>query len=231
MLRICVKNQKGLTLIEIMVAIAILGMMAVLLFQSIDGMLDSQEEVVKLDDATHLATNALNKIFDDLQASFLIKSPVMLGDNPDYKIGFMGKEDRLDFNSFSHRRFVKDQKETEVAEIGYYLKSRDDLSGVYYLMRRESSKVDQKTDEGGRSDILLDNVKSLQLEYYDSRAKEYTKTWDTFLGSIQDRLPRAVKVTLTVYLDLNVDSLNDEANQFVYRVIVPIALSQKAIEL
>lgn len=225
-------QAKGFTLIEIMVALAILVGMSLILFQSMDSLIDSGLEVVAIDEINQTGVLSLNKIYADLQSAFIKKASTATTNTANLvKYAFMGKPDRLDFNAFAHYRYFIEDLSGEIAEVGYYLKPDDEHKGAFYLIRRESTNLDNKPDEGGKEEILAENVKSLSFEYYDAVNKEYKNIWDTMTGSIQSRLPRAVKIKLVLFASTSSEeAMSNSENESVFVTTVPLALFEGALE-
>ncbi len=191
-------KRNGFTLIEIMIAMAILAVMAVLFFTSMSQTINSKDDVEKKDELGHSANLALNKMSMDLQMAFLLNGPEFLGSDGKMKTAFIGKEDRVDFPSFSHVRYFKDVKESDYAEVGYYVEDDKEDPSKKLLMRRESKGIDDKPEEGGKGEAMIEGVKEFHLEYYDSKKKEWLKNWDSTQVDFSNRLPRAVKIELKV---------------------------------
>lgn len=190
--------MRGFTLIEIMIAMAILAMMSVLLYSSTSQTIKGKDETVKKDELNHSVSLALNKMANDLQMAFILNNPDFLGSEGRIKTVFSGKEDQLDFAALSHARYFKQSRETDYAEVGYYLADDPEDSSKKILMRRESKVLDDKPEEGGLSDPLVEGVKGFQLEYYDPKKKEWIKTWDSSQLEQSNRLPRAVRIEIKV---------------------------------
>ncbi len=224
-------QTKGFTLIEIMVALAILVGMSLILFQSMDSLIDSGQEVVAMDEINQTGVLSLNKIYADLQSAFIKKTATTTNTANLIKYAFIGRADRLDFNAFAHYRYFVEDLSGEIAEVGYYLKPDDEHKGAFYLIRRESTELDNKPDEGGKEEILAENVKSLSFEYYDAVNKEYKNIWDTITGSIQNRLPRAVKIKLVLYAATSTEEdMSHVENESVFVTTVPLALFEGALD-
>lgn len=192
--------MKGFTLLEVMVAITILAGMALAMFGASSMMLESKDVVEKRDEASHSASFAMNKMAEDLNAAFFIKSRDMLGTKFEGEVNFSGKEDRLDFASFAHLRFIKNAKETDMAEISYYLTRDPDNPEYNILMRREATTMDKDMEAGGKAYPLLEQVRSIRFEYLPEKSDEYKAVWDTASVDSGNKMPRAVKITLEVFM-------------------------------
>jgi len=110
-----------------------------------------------------------------------------------------GKDDRIDFTSFSHRRLYRNARESDQNEISYFVTEHPDEPGVQVLARREQNRIDDDPLRGGKSQILVENVEEFNLEYFDPLLTDWVQTWDTENVLAQpNRLPTQVRIRLTV---------------------------------
>lgn len=190
--------SSGFTLIEVMIAIAILSfiVMGVSLFTQ--STLNNKEMTERLDNLNHSAFLALHKMSMDLQMAFLLSGPDFLGTDGKIKTVFKGSEDQLNFVSFSHVRYFKEAQEADYGEVGYFLEDSKEEGGGKNLMRRESKVIDDNPEEGGTGEVLIDGIKEFHLEYYDSTKKEWGKNWDSTQLDFSNRLPMAVKIEIEI---------------------------------
>jgi len=192
--------QAGFTLLEVMIAMAILAAMALAMFVATNQTLNSKASTEGRDDATHAVVQAMNRIAGDLEMAVMIKSKDLLGATYDGEYGLEGQEQRLDFVTMSHARFLADSKESEIAEVSYYLVPMPDEAGLSILMRRESTEVDKNWQQGGIAYPILEYVESLRFEYLDNKNDDYKKFWDSKSMDFNNRLPEAVKITIETLL-------------------------------
>lgn len=193
-------KRNGFTLLEVMIALAILAGMSLVLFYSSSQIIQSKADTEERDDAYHSVTQSMNRISDDLSMAFLMKSRELLGANFDGEINFLGTEERMDFVSMSNQRFIRDSKEGEAAEISYYLEPMPDEPGKKRLMRRQSPAIDKDLQAGGRAYPLVENIEGIHFEYLDEKSGEFKKLWDTKSVDFTNKLPQAVKIEIEVIL-------------------------------
>lgn len=211
------RGNSGFTLIEVMVAITILAAMSLAMFGATSQILRSRDLVEVGDEAKHGVSFAMNKMAQDLNSAFLVNSAEMLGPKFGGEVGFMGKEDRLDFASFSHLRFIQNAPESDMCEISYFLTPDADDPDVNILMRRESTVLDKDGGEGGKTYPLLEGIRRLEFNFLPAEGKEYKKEWDTKSASSGKKLPRAVKIEMDIMLP-------DAEEPRKFTTVVPIRL-------
>ena len=110
-----------------------------------------------------------------------------------------GTGTRLDFTSFSHIRLYRDAHESDQNELSYFVTDHPEDSSRDVLARREQRRVDEDPQEGGISQILVDDVISFELSFLDPLSGEWLSSWDTTQAAMQpNRLPSQVKILLTI---------------------------------
>ncbi len=224
-------STKGFTLIEILVAISLLAIISILVWQSMYTTIRMKDRSEKLDDESRRASLALSRISQDLSMAVIFQNVEMMGVSASGeqigKSAFIGSnqgdQDKITFNAFSHLRYVKDAKESELAEISYYLETDPERSGSYLLKKKEVSPPtanperqvdaggdrDEKKSSGGATMTLLEGVKSLNLRYYDFQKTDFVDEWDTTKSDYVGKLPRAIEITLTLLPPLSEDGEED----------------------
>lgn len=196
--------RPGLTLIETMLAVMILSMIMMLVWSGFSQTSKNKARVEAQLDRYHSIRVALERLCHELETAF-----VSAQQNPSLSLrvtetAFIGKDhmggDRLDFTSFSHRRLFRDAHESDQNELSYYVTRDPENSEQNDLVRREQNRIDEKPERGGRIEVLIEDVKEFQLEYFDPTTLEWKDEWDTTQAAGQpNRLPAQVKLVLTAY--------------------------------
>ncbi len=193
------RAQSGFTLLEVMIAVTILAAISLGLFGATTQVLSSKDLVESRDEVQHSVTFALNRMAQDLGMAYFTKSPELLGAKFEGEISFLGTENRLDFVSLSHLRYLKNVPEGESIEVSYYLVPSSEGGDRMVLMRRQATEIDRQGQEGGTAYPLLDGVRSIDFKYLPVNNDEWKTTWDTRSVDAQNTLPRAVQISLEVY--------------------------------
>ena len=65
-------------------------------------------------------------------------------------------------------------------------------------MKRESEMIDANLFEGGAIFTLVEDVKTLEFQYWDDKAQRWVQDWNSDGGSYRDLFPKSVKIKLEV---------------------------------
>ena len=193
----------GFTLVEVLISVAILSLICTLLYGAFDGLQRSKEGVTRLADRYHEGRAALQRIAYELSASYISAHMPPDLNLVTSKTAFIGTRDspaaRVDFNSFSNRRYDKDSKESDQAEISYFGSPNPDGSGQTDLARRISPRLDLEPERGGRVEVMATDLDLFELEYLDAANGQWTDKWDSTQALGQhNRLPLQVRVLLVL---------------------------------
>jgi len=196
-------NNRGMTLIEIALAVAIVAMMGTITAGTIGTSFDAYEAVQEIDSKHHNVRVALNRMARDISLAFLTNRPRLVADEDKlYKTIFKGEPNgsvhTLNFTSLSHEILREDAKESDQCEIGYFGDSDPDNRDQENVMRREDPRLDGEPEEGGRAHILAEDIKELKFRYWDTKQDDWTDEWDTEDPEFVGRLPRFVEITLVI---------------------------------
>ena len=216
------RSARGLTLLEVMVAVAILAMVAVLIYGAFDGLSRGKKNLGRLNDRYHQGRAALARMTMEISSAFLsMHQPATEAQVRRLTI-FAGSNgtpaDRIDFTSFSHRRLVKDSRESDQNEISYFGSPDPNVSGKMDLARRESPLIDIEPKRGGEVNVLVEDIDFFEVKYLDATTGMWVDTWDTSQATGQPgRLPFEVKLTLTLK-----GGAQDKPVIFTTKMVVPM---------
>lgn len=197
------RNSRGLTLLEVIISLSIVALIATLIYGAFDGMAQSKKALSRNNDRYHQGRSALARMAREIQSAFLSLhqplSPTLLS----RKTGFLGHDsgsrDRLDFNSFSHRRLKEGSHESDQNELSYFTGYDPNVSGKLDLLRRESATLDLDFEKGGVVNVLCEDIDSFDVQYLDPVTGEWIDSWDsTQISGQTNRLPLQVKITLVL---------------------------------
>lgn len=197
------QRQPGFTLIEVLVAIAILAAIATVIYSAFSGMKRSKEGIERVNDRHREGRLAMSRMVRELQSAFISLHQPIPPVQPVQKTIFKGTRgspgDRIDFASFSHRRLVENSRETDQQELSYFAEPDTERSGVVNLVRRMSPRIDLYPEKGGKIEILATDIELFKVEYLDAATGQWTDRWDTSQATEQvGRLPLQVRLVLVL---------------------------------
>jgi general secretion pathway protein J len=198
------RRTRGFTLIEILVATAILAMVVTLCWSSFNGTFKTKKAVEDQSVRYRTVRLALDRLARDLTMAYLSQNEDT--GQPERRTLFVAKRhfdiDEARFSYFGHQRLYQDANECDTSQVQYYGMRDREIAGRMNLMRRETRRLQylKLEDNAGETDIVCDDVVRLKLDYWDSRDKVWREEWVTNTADGQpDRLPSRVRITLTVH--------------------------------
>lgn len=205
------RDQRGFTLIEVLIAVVLLAVISVLVFQSMGSMAGSRERFETRSQVYRGANVFLDRMTRELATAVLYSNVELLGVSANgeqmsksvFSAANNGDQDKLTFDNLSHTRYLKDAKESDLSEVTYFLERQEvgegeSDDGLYAIKRREKCPLDAEPGEKGTVTVLLEGVKELNFRYFDPVKGEYQEEWDTTKLDFANRLPRAVEITLVM---------------------------------
>ncbi len=196
-------RQRGLTLVEVLVSVAILAMIATLIYGTFDGLSRAKKGEAQRGDRARQARAALDRIAREMQSSYLSMHnpgvPILQTRVTAYMARNGSPYDRVDFTAFAHLRTEREAKESDQAEIGYFALPDPDKDGKTDLVRREQTPPDMDPQRGGIVSVLCEDIESFDLRFFDPLTAQWIENWDsTQITGQQNRIPLEVKVTVVL---------------------------------
>jgi len=187
-------KRNGFTLVELLIAIAILSIIMSVVYKSFYASTEGIKRAEVVDDINSTARVIFLKLMDDINSAYLDNSnkTIFVGDSKRDKDL---PQDSLSLTSLSNLRMVKDAKETDLHEIGYYLKEDYDYQKQekkISLLRKEKKTIGaEPVLEGGEVYELTDEIAGIRFSYFDGAWKD---NWDS-----KTTPPKAVEVEIILF--------------------------------
>jgi general secretion pathway protein J len=192
----------GFTLIEVMLALAILGFVTTIMWGSFSQTVANKRAIESAQERTHSVRVALMRMTREIEMAYLSASEnTAIAERRTFMIGSShGDVDELQFSSFAHQRLRAGLAEGDTSLISYFGERDPDDRRVLNLMRRETHRLQAENPNAiaGESYILCPDVSRLKFQYYDQKLKEWENEWSTLNASGNQYLPTHVRITLTV---------------------------------
>ena len=215
---------RGMTMIEVMVAIAVLAGIAVTIHGVMVSLSNGKKAEGMRADRAHEGREAMQRMVRDFSAAYLSMHVPQIQALMTNRTAFVAKSstpfDRIDFTAFAHQRTERDSHESDQAEVGYFVVKDPDVADKMDLVRREQTPIDYEPLKGGTVNVVCEDVEQFDLRFFDPMTGLWVETWDTQQISGQpNRLPLEVEITLVLKAVGNAPSIT-------YRTKVFLPISQ-----
>jgi general secretion pathway protein J len=216
-----VRRNKGFTLIEILIAVLILGIVLTTVYASYTGTFRIIRDTETDAELYGMARTVLDRMIRDLEAAAPWKGVFTFLAKP-YNLG--NREfTRLTFRSAAHVAFGEKEAPAGIAVIGYGVEEGTEKEG-YALFRSDSLRRDpvkEETPVGGF--LLCDRIETLTYRFYDGTGKEY-ETWDADGG---DNMQKK-KAPAMVEIRLGLVNEKDREHPYLFTTRVRLPLNKVA---
>ena len=217
-----------MTMIEVLVSMAILVMMLVAVWSTFNSTLRGIEITEKSQERSMVIRTAISRMTSELSMAYLSFNRPQA--EPRHFTYFEGRSsggnDNVTFSAFAHLRMRKDANESDQSLIQYFVADDPDDSSRQHLYRRESRRLTgdlpEELEKYFPAYVVLEDVDSLELEYWDQQKNEWLDEWSTVGTDGQpDRLPERIKIKIGVM----------EGDEVIYYSAQTILFMQEKIDL
>lgn len=191
-------KTRAFSLIEVLIAAALLGMMGVILFASLTSALNVRDKATDISSRHHLIRQALARISSELSMSYISANR-----NPQTLVvdtQFRGEKDQVSFVAFGGLTHKQDAKESGEREISYFIQDGN-------LMRREKANPSNHLWKDGKAKLVCPKIEKLELKYWNVSNSAWDSLWKTEGQPIQTTtLPIRIQIAITA-------KVNDEETE------------------
>ena len=194
---------RGFTLLEVLIAVAILALIGGLTWKSFDGAYGLKQRVEQAEDRDQTVRGALDRIAREVSMTFLSEhyDRKRYRERPTlWRLRDGRREADLIFTSFAHERLHVDAKESDQALFEYSLGPDPQDGSKRDLFRRVKPLLDEEPERGGDKAVLAEGVVAFSVEAWEPKDREWRAEWNS---NGADRtggvlVPPRVKLSLTV---------------------------------
>ena len=227
--RFCL-SDRGFTLFEVLLAFFIFSILFITIYTSYSGSFKTVTMTENRMELYRKAATALERISEDLQASYISVLPPNSFGMPAAYTRFLGEETAIngqEANSLSFYSRIpplfEDEEKTFSGQLVEYNVAEGNDTGELVLLRSEFSEFAEiQTENAGL--VLADGLQSVTFTYLDDNGEEY-ENWDTDAEEFRGRLPRMVTVSLQFLNSENPDA----PLTFVTGVDIPVNYKPKPL--
>lgn len=195
------RAQRGLTLLEIMIALAIMGLMMALTWSSISNTSRAKRSSEIIEQRNHEIRVALGQVVNDFESAYLSANE---DQNASYRRTLFvgkksGKVSEMRFSTLNHRVLSADANESEQTALSYEaMTDRQERSQTNWIRREQRRLSNENPDEEpAEYDILVRDIEEVVFEFWDWKNGEWKDRWDsTSADAERGKLPSRVRITL-----------------------------------
>jgi len=223
--------KAGFSILELLISVTLIGLVISVLYASffqisnstikVQSTLDARQELrllmkIVLDDLQKI--RYLEKFADSDQSETQLRETGLIADrnlgpeNPD--TGQIEEVSTIDFHTAIVSRFFPEEnyRDPGLHEVSYSLQENPDTK-IWEFIRREDFYIDKNLREGGKYNVLSEEVTKFELEFLESETalaeggfrENWTKVWNSderFCSDLKIKenfcLPRAVRLTIAL---------------------------------
>ncbi|NOX80365.1 MAG: type II secretion system protein [Deltaproteobacteria bacterium] len=220
------KGSRGMTLLEIMLALLVLAMVVAMVALSLSGSLNVVSETRKQGELYHQAQVALERISDDLASAVMVNDVRFQGK----RMAIDGRRaDSLRFASMAHIVFDPKHDHPGMAIISYTVRPDPRNSGDLVLLRADRLLTPPAGQDGnGEGDegfLLCNGLRSVRFSFTDKSGETFD-SWGASPEDEKDMTPRRLPVTVTCTLEFRLDRDQNTSLTFSTSVLLPVGLIQ-----
>jgi general secretion pathway protein J len=206
-------NASGFTLLEILIAMFIFGVVLSTIFTSYTGTFRIIEEVESQADIYAMARVALARMQEDLESACSKEVEISeTGESATRPFIFLGEDkeieerdaDTLRFFSRAHLNLGEYEGNSDIAEISYYVKQKDEGEALV-LYRSDTPELAEPPEEDTGGMVLCDGLFSVNITYYDDEGQAH-EDWDSAEEGSKVRLPKRVSIQLEFINEMNLEN-------------------------
>jgi prepilin-type N-terminal cleavage/methylation domain-containing protein len=225
-----IRNQRlnfGFTLVELMLAILILGLVVTTVLASFNAVFSTTDALESSSHIYGMAKNCLKQMTVDLESMYVIQPPIYrkpeFNDEPsDFRVAGLSKD--LSGTGFAQLRFtsrahlpLENSHRRGITEIVYYVQTKED--GNQVLKRSDNLYPYPEFEEKGADPTLCEHVKSLAFTFFDEEGSE-NDSWDSESDAFEFATPRAIGIELEIGDETRSHTFKTRVNLPVYRQVI-----------
>jgi general secretion pathway protein J len=206
--------KRGFTLLEVIIATAVVGMIGVSIYGAVDRAFQLKEEVALYSERYRQAYVALDRMTRELSSAF-VSNHVELSE-PRVETVFLGEDDEIRFTAFSNTVLRAGARQGDQETIFYHLDR--DPAGLEEkgkcLLRWSAPRLLEDADDQskGRDRVVICGVERLHLAYHAQREDDWSDDWRTSDSAreakdfgveqedMRKRLPDRVRIEITLIM-------------------------------
>jgi general secretion pathway protein J len=197
------KRPSGFSLLEVLIAVAVLGLIGGLTWKTFDGAWSVKTRVEQAEERDQMVRGALNRLAREVSMTFLSEhyDRKRFRERPSlFRLKDGRRQADLLFTSFAHERLHVDAKESDQALFEYSIGPDPRDGSKLDLFRRVKPTLDEDAERGGDTGVLAEGILAFSVEAWEPKDREWRAEWNSNGADRTGGLlvPPRVRVSLTV---------------------------------
>lgn len=220
-------KESGFTLLEIMLAVLILGLVVAMVTTSLTGSINAIDATITQGELYYRAQVAMERISEDLSSAILTSDMQFIGEQGGKS---SNEEVLLTFSSLAHLIIDPENDEPGMGRVSYAVQADRNQTDNLLLLRSDVLQrptADNATSSETEAYILADQLRAVTFTYYDYLGGEH-ESWDTTVevGDDEAEAKRRLPAAVTCHLEFWVNKEEERTISFQTTVLLPTGLIQ-----
>lgn len=175
------KRRRGMTLLEVLLAISLLAMLGMLGYTSLNMTMRAQGKAKRLQERFHSSRLMLSRMKRELSMAF-----VSLHQSEDQrtKTLFSGESDTITFTTSAHEPVHRNAHQSDQMVVKYEI---DTVDGQTVVIRRAKYHIDDSPEDDLNAEIAAVGVERLEFDYYDEDSEDWSSDWDVSIDDAEEK--------------------------------------------
>ena len=215
------KRNHGFTLLEVLLAMTVLGVVVAMLSLSLSASLKVTENAEREEAVYFQAQTAIRRITADLAAAFPVQENALIGEKQELN-GL--RADQLTLVTLAHLVLNPHKQQPGPAVVRYRLQTDAEDGRKLLLLRSDTPALpgmeDAAEDTAEPAFLLADNLRSMQLTFFDRQGQEFDN-WRKDLVAGAEPTTAALPAAVHCILEFWIDPDRQTTEIFSTRVLLP----------
>jgi general secretion pathway protein J len=191
------RNKNGFTLVEVMIAAAILALIVSMLYIAFASSVKTMEAGTEGGEIFRKAGVVLNRMAQEISCARLPAKE----EEASTQYAFIGDDKTEDGVPQDTVTFISTALPLHgptrgIKRVGYYIAPDSETDKLALFMQEDTTPaLDTSAENGGKGMLLAEGIEGLDFTYYDSQGREW-KRWDTTTPIFAKKLPQLVRIAI-----------------------------------